>query len=188
MKASRVRLAAEIGLTIALSAVLGLLVVWQMPQGGSISLVMLPLFVLALLRGPAVGMAAGALYGVVDFMIKPYFFHPVQVVLDYPVAFAACGLAGLFAATWDRLAGEGRYGAAFAAATVPGIALGALGRYAAHVVSGLVFFASYAQEAGQAPLVYSAAYNSFVLVSGVVSLLIASAVLPPLHRTLVRQP
>lgn len=188
MEASRVRLASEIGLTIALSAVLGLLAVWQMPQGGSVSLVMLPLFVLALLRGPAVGMAAGALYGIVDFMIKPYFFHPVQVVLDYPVAFAACGLAGLFAAAWKRQADVGRYGAAFAAAAGPGIALGALGRYAAHVVSGLVFFSSYAVEAGQAPLVYSAAYNSFVLVSGVVSLVIAAAVLPPLHRTLGRRP
>lgn len=188
MKASRVRLAAEIGLTIALSAVLGLLVAWQMPQGGSISLVMLPLFVLALLRGPAVGLAAGALYGVVDFMIKSYYFHPVQVVLDYPVAFAACGLAGLFAASWNRLAGEGRYAAAYTRATVPGIALGACGRYAAHVVSGLVFFASYAEEAGQAPLVYSAVYNSFVLVSAVLCAIIAAAVLPALHRTLARRP
>lgn len=187
MKPSRVRIAAEIGLTIALSAALGLLVVWQMPQGGSISLVMLPLLVLALVRGPAVGLSAGALYGVVDFLIKPYFFHPLQVVLDYPVAFAACGLAGLFSATWASLASEGRYGAAFVRAAVPGIALGALGRYAAHVLSGLVFFASYAEEAGQAPLIYSLVYNSFVLVSAALCAVIASAVLPALHHTLARR-
>lgn len=188
MKQSRVRTAVEIGLTIALSAVLGLLTVWQMPQGGSISLVMLPLFVLALLRGPTVGLAAGALYGVVDFMIKSYYFHPVQVLLDYPVAFAACGLAGLFAVSWARLSSDGRYGTAFIRAAVPGIAIGAVGRYAAHVLSGLVFFASYAREAGQAPLIYSAVYNSFVLISAVASAVIAAAVLPALHRTLARRP
>ena len=131
MQTSRVRIAAEIGLTVALSAVLGLMTVWSMPQGGSVSLVMLPIFVLALLRGPAVGIAAGALYGLVDFMIKPYVFHPVQVLLDYPVAFAACGLAGLLAHAWASRASERRFGAAFWQAAVPGIALGALGRYAA---------------------------------------------------------
>lgn len=188
MKPSRTRIAAEIGLTIALSAVLGLLTIWQMPQGGSVSLVMLPLFVLALLRGPAVGLSAGALYGVVDFMIKPYLFHPAQALLDYPVAFAAVGFAGVFASAWASLAAEGRYGAAFVRATVPAIALGALGRYVAHVLSGLVFFASYAEEAGQAPLVYSAAYNSFVFVSALLCAIIAAAVLPALHLTLARRP
>lgn len=182
MKVSSVRLVSEIGLTVALSAVLGLLTVWQMPQGGSVSLVMVPLFVLALLRGPWVGMSAGALYGVVDFMLKPYFFHPAQVLLDYPVAFAACGLAGVFAARYAALAGAQRWGSATRAALVPGIALGAAGRYLAHVLSGLVFFSSYAVEAGQAPLVYSLAYNSFVLVSAVASAVIAAAVVPALVR------
>ncbi|MDO8848307.1 MAG: energy-coupled thiamine transporter ThiT [Coriobacteriia bacterium] len=186
MQTSRVRIAAEIGLTVALSAVLGLMTVWSMPQGGSVSLVMLPIFVLALLRGPAVGIAAGALYGLVDFMIKPYIFHPVQVLLDYPVAFAACGLAGLFAHAWASRAREKRFGAAFWQAAVPGIVLGALGRYAAHVVSGLVFFATYAEEAGQAPLIYSVSYNSFVLVSAAASALIAFAVLPALELTAAR--
>ncbi len=187
MKPTRVRIAAEIGLTVALCAVLGLLTVWQMPQGGSVSLVMLPLFVLALVRGPAIGLAAGALYGIVDFMIKPYFFHPAQVALDYPLAFAACGLAGLFAARWSALAAEKRWGAALWSAAVPGIALGALGRYAAHVLSGLVFFSSYAVEAGQAPLVYSLAYNSFVLVSAGASAVVAFAVLPAVQRVVAGQ-
>lgn len=182
MKVSSVRIASEIGLTVALSAVLGMLTVWQMPQGGSVSFVMLPLFVLALLRGPAVGVSAGALYGVIDFMLKPYLFHPVQVVLDYPLAFAACGIAGLFAARFAALSVERRRGAALWTAVVPGIALGAAARYLAHVVSGLVFFSSYAVEAGQAPLVYSLVYNSFVLVSAAGSAVVAAAVLPALRR------
>lgn len=182
MSVSRIRTAVEIGLTIALSAVLSLIAIWEMPQGGSVSFVMLPLFVLALLRGPVIGLVAGGLYGVVDFMLKPFFFHPVQVALDYPIAYAACGLAGLFAARWMAEARTGNIARALWTGVVPGIALGALGRYVAHVVSGLVFFSSYAVEAGQAPLVYSAAYNSFVLVSAVGCAVLAFPVLPPLQR------
>lgn len=187
MRITRVRAATEIGLTVALSAVLQLIALWQMPQGGSYSLTMAPLFVLALLRGPAIGLTAGAVYGVVDFLIKPYPpLHPAQWALDYPVAFGLVGLAGLFSATWHAASSRSAARALWAG-IVPGVALGALGRYAAHVVSGLVYFSSYAVQAGQAPLVYSLAYNSFVLVSAVACGVVAAAVLPQLHRVLVRR-
>ena len=180
MQRSRIRVAAEVGLTIALSTVLGLIGVWQMPQGGSLSFTMLPIFVLALLRGPVVGMTAGALYGLVDLALEPYVYHPLQVLLDYPVAYALCGLAGIFASRMTTLAASDRFTASFWQASLPGVILGALGRYAAHVLSGLVFFSSYAIDAGQAPLVYSAAYNSFVLLSAAASAIVIFAVLPPL--------
>ena len=185
MQVSRVRIAAEAGLSIALAAVLHLIAVWQLPQGGSYSLAMTPLFVLALLRGPRVGLAAGALYGLVDFIIKPYPpLHPAQWILDYPLAYALVGLAGLFSSRWVRLSSESRSGTALWSAIVPGIALGALGRYASHVLSGLVFFSSYAVEAGQAPLIYSLGYNAFVLVSAVACAVVAAAVMPQLYRLL----
>ncbi|MDZ4178304.1 MAG: energy-coupled thiamine transporter ThiT [Coriobacteriia bacterium] len=182
MNVSRTRLGVEIALAVALAAVLSFIAPWQMPQGGSVSFHMLPIFVLALMRGPGVGISTGALYGVLDFLLKPYFFHPVQVALDYPIAFAACGLAGVFAGRWAALHAEGRTGAAFWQAAVPGMALGAVGRYVAHVLSGLVFFSSYAVDAGQAPIVYSMVYNSFVLVSAIACIVAAFAVLPPLQR------
>jgi thiamine transporter len=188
MEVSRVRIAAEIGLSIALAAVLQLIAVWQLPQGGSYSLTMAPIFVVAVLRGPSVGLTAGALYGVVDFLIKPYPpLHPAQWILDYPLAYALVGLAGFASLRWLQLSAERRSGAAFWTAIVPGVVLGALGRYASHVLSGLVFFSSYAIEAGQAPLIYSLAYNSFVLVSAVACVAVMAAVMPQLHRLVVRR-
>lgn len=185
MQIPRARIAAETGLTIALSAVLSLMNLWQMPQGGSLSLTMLPIFVFALLRGPGPGITAGALYGIVDLLLEPYVYHPLQVVLDYPLAYGLCGLAGLFSARAHRLASEGRLGESLWQAVLPGIGIGALGRYAAHVVSGLVFFSAYAIEAGKAPLIYSLAYNSFVLLSAVACALVAFGVVPPLLRQTV---
>ncbi|MBN2840449.1 MAG: energy-coupled thiamine transporter ThiT [Coriobacteriia bacterium] len=182
MHHSRVRIVAEIGLTVALSAVLGLIGVWQMPQGGSLSFTMLPIFVLALLRGPRAGIAAGVLYGVVDLILEPYAYHPMQVLLDYPIAYGLCGLAGLFSRAARVRAADDRFSASFWQAALPGIVLGTIGRYAAHVASGLIFFSSYAIEAGQAPLVYSGVYNSFVLISGGACAFVAFAVLPPLMR------
>ena len=187
MGVSRVRIAAEVGLTIALAAVLQMIAVWQLPQGGSYSLTMTPLFVLAILRGPRIGIVAGSLYGLVDFLIKPYPpLHPAQFILDYPLAYGLVGLAGVTALGWRTLSDDGRRVKAFWMYALPGIALGAIGRYASHVLSGLVFFSSYAIEAGQAPLIYSLVYNIFVLVSAAACAAVCAAVLPQLHHLVLR--
>ena len=48
------------------------------------------------------------------------------------------------------------------------IALGGLGRFACHVLSGVVFFAEYAEGTGLSPFVYSVSYNAFVFVDLVI--------------------
>src|SRR3712207_7401794 len=88
------RVLAEAALAIALAFVLGLIKVFQMPFGGSISLEMVPLILLALRQGPWVGIVAGAAYGLLDLAIEPFIVHPVQVLFDYPLAFGVLGLAG----------------------------------------------------------------------------------------------
>lgn len=176
-KNDRTRVLVEIGLVIALAAVLNMLKVWRMPQGGTVSLAMLPLFVLAIRRGPAVGIAAGAIYGVLDFFIDPYPpVHWAQYILDYPLAYAACGLAGVVRPLWRRF--STRPGVAMAAAA-GGIILGSLARYAAHVASGVVFFAEYA---GGPVLAYSLGYNVYVLISAVACIVAALLILPTLER------
>lgn len=139
------RTIAEIGVAIALAAVLHLIKLWEMPQGGSITLgTMVPLFILSFRRGPAVGVLAGALYGIFEGWILSggrFFLTPVQVVLDYPLAFGVLGLAGFFPRS-----------PAF------GVTVAAAARYLAHVVSGIVFFAQYAPK-GQPVWLYSLGYN-----------------------------
>lgn len=181
MSHRRLVIMAEIALTLALAYVLGWLKLWQMPQGGDVSLAMLPLFVLALRRGLPVGLAAGLLYGVLDLMHPPlYIVHWVQFFLDYPLAFMAVGLAGAFAPVLARAAAEGRWGRAFWTAILPGILLGAAGRFVFHLVSGAVFFAEYAE--GQPVWAYSAGYNSFVFVSAALCVVAAAFVVPVLQR------
>lgn len=160
------RVLTEAALAIALAFVLGLIRVFKMPYGGSISLEMMPLILLALRQGPWVGVVSGAVYGLLNLISDPQIFHPVQVLLDYPLAFAALGLAGLFRPT--------------ARGAVVGATVAVLARFVCHFLSGVVFFAAYAPE-GWNPYAYSAAYNGAYLAP---SLLIAVVVVVVLLRAL----
>jgi thiamine transporter len=163
-----VRVLTEAALAIALAFVLGLIKVFQMPMGGSISLEMIPLILLALRQGPLVGMVAGAAYGLLDLAIEPFIVHPVQVLFDYPLAFGALGLAGLFQPT--------------VRGAVVGTVVAVLARFICHFISGVVFFASYAPE-GWNVYIYSAAYNAAYLIP---SLIVAVVVVLVLLRALER--
>lgn len=196
---SRTRVLVEVALTIALAAVLHLFRLYQMPFGGSISLQMLPLFVLGLRRGPIAGLVAGALYGGVDFMIEPFPVHWAQVILDYPLAFAAVGaLAGLWAPLWRAAASRSTAAAYKAVAWIGTLAVisGSIGRYVAHFISGVIFFATTAMggplpdgqsafantAALSAASIYSALYNLYVPASAAICLVAIIALLPALER------
>jgi len=185
MQRDRVRIIVEIALTVALSAVLNLpFFRIRLPiniAGGTISLNMLPLFVLSLRRGVGPGMVAGAIYGMVDLLFDPFVVHPVQFLLDYPVAYSLCGLAGLGSKPWhDAFAHSSATRADWVA--VPYLILGATARLASHWLSGLVFFSQNA-PAGQPIWLYSLVYNaSYVLPSLVMSALATLALLPVLER------
>jgi len=71
---------------------------------------------------------------------------PTQILLDYPLAFGALGLAG-----------------AFKKQPVIGVGIGILGRFICHFISGVIFFGQYAWE-GWNVIAYSAAYNATYLV------------------------
>ncbi|MGE5485451.1 MAG: energy-coupled thiamine transporter ThiT [Ignavibacteriales bacterium] len=145
------RVLVEAGILIALATALSMVKVYQAPQGGSVTAgSMIPVIIIALRWGPRVGVLSGVAYGLLQCIIEPYIVHPVQAVLDYPVAFGLLGLAGFF----DRM-------------PAAGVAAGICGRFAAHVLSGLVFFASSTPE-GSTPLVYSLIYNGSYLVPEVV--------------------
>lgn len=137
-----VRMISEAAIMIALSTVLSYLKIFHMPQGGSITAgSMVPLLWISLRRGWRVGLATCLVYGLLQFVLEPFAVHPVQVLLDYPLAFGALGLAGLFRRK-----------------PILGVAIGIGGRFIMHFLSGMVFFGIYAPP-GVHPAVYSAIYN-----------------------------
>jgi len=94
---------AEVAVFAALSAVLYAIRPFSLPYGGSITTgSMVPIFWLSLRRGVKVGMFVGAIFGAValeiDVLLLPYspITNPVQVLVEYPLAFGLLGLVGLF--------------------------------------------------------------------------------------------
>jgi thiamine transporter len=128
------RVLTEAALAVALAFVLGFVVLFKMPFGGSVSLEMIPLILLALRQGWKVGIVAGAAYGLLDLTIDTYVVHPMQLLLDYPLAFGVLArfvchfLSGvIFFASyapegWNPLLYSAAYNAAYLAPSL-GIAI-----------------------------------------------------------------
>lgn len=135
------KLIAMVGLAVALSTVLGILKIYKMPQGGSITLgSMVPVILMGIFYGPEVGLLTGFLVGLMNLFIDPYILTPVQVLFDYPLPYMALGLSGYFK--------NNKY---------VGTVVGILGRYIFHILSGVIFFSEYAGN--QNPIIYSILYN-----------------------------
>jgi thiamine transporter len=180
MAGDRTRILVEMALTVALAVVLGFFKLWRMPYGGDVSLEMLPILVFALRRGWKAGVGAGALYGAVALMLGAVVVHWAQSILDYPLAYAAVGVAGFFAGALRRALVAQRV---YAWWIVAAVGAGALLRFLAHFMSGLVFFGAYA-PAGQPAWLYSLVYNgSYMAPATILCAAAAVLILPSLEKT-----
>lgn len=143
------------GICIAMSFALSYIKLWEMPQGGSITLVsLLPLMIFAYIYGPKKGVLAGFIYGILQAVQDPYIIHPAQFLLDYPIAFALIGFAGVFSGMGAIKLPQVRF-------ALGAVTAGVL-RFVSHVLSGVFAFSAYAGDTNV--WAYSLAYNSFLFV------------------------
>ncbi len=136
-------------MSIALGTILSEIKIIDFPWGGSATLLsMLVICLPGYLFGLGAGLMTSIAYGVLQLLINPYVLFPMQLVLDYLLAFGALGLSGLFAGAKKGL--------------LKGYLVGILGRYVFTVLSGWIFFAEYAWE-GWPVLPYSLVYNGIYI-------------------------
>ena len=156
---------------IALAMITSYIKLWEMPMGGSVTLLsMLFICLIGYWFGPRYGLLAGAAFGILQFAVDPYMLSLPQVALDYPLAFGALGLSGFFR--------NQKYGLQI------GYIVGVLGRFIFSTLSGVVFFAAYAPE-GMNPWVYSSLYQGGYLgTEAVVTLIVIS--IPPVAKALAQ--
>ncbi len=157
-KSISTRLLAYGSLAIALSSILSFIKIIGFPNGGSITVAsMLPLILFALLAGPSWAMLAGVCYGMIQYFQEPFFVHWAQFLLDYPLAFAMLGLAGLFK---NKI--------------YVGAVIACLARFVCHFISGVVFFGEYAN--GQNVFLYSLIYNGSYILPDMIICLVVMAI------------
>ncbi len=141
---------------VALSFALSYIKFFSLPQGGSVTFAsMLPLCLYSYMFGTRKGLVAGVVYGLLQFIQSPQFYQPMQVMLDYPIAFGALGLAGI-ARNFKFL--KSNIFAEFAV----GATIAILFRYFAHVISGYFVFSSWAMD-GYSAVSWAFVYNLFTI-------------------------
>ena len=133
---------------VAMSFILSCIKLFTMPQGGTITPAsLLPMMVYTAAFGPARGLVVGCAYGLLQLFQGAYVIHPMQMLVDYPMAFGALALGGF--ANYIKMPERLKLPAA--------VVLGYIGRYIMAVLSGVIFFAEYAGDQGA--LIYSLVYN-----------------------------
>ncbi len=144
---------------IALAAALGMVEVFHLPQGGGVTLFsMLAAALCGYYCGASKGLIACFALGLLNFILNPFVLHPVQVALDYFLAYGALGLSGLFSNRKNGL-------------TV-GYIVGVTGRFICSFLSGIIFFAEYAPE-GMNVVLYSFLYQfSYIGVEAIITVIV----------------
>ncbi len=159
------------GLLIALATVTSFIKIFSFPFGGSVTLLSMLFVVLAgYFYGPKLGILTAIVYGLVQLVIDPQMYYPMQVVMDYVLAFGALGLGSFF---WKK-----RHG------LIIGYLAGVTGRYLFSALSGYIFFAEYAWE-GWSPILYTLAYNGAYIYAET-AITIALLFLPPVKKAIAK--
>ena len=162
------------GVAIALAYITSYIKIFNMPWGGSITLCsMLFIVLVANWYGVGTGLFVGLAYGILQFIQEPYVLFFFQVCCDYIFAFAALGLAGVFAKSNHGL--------------LKGYILAVVARGAFHALGGYLYWMDYMPDNFPKSLtaVYPILYNySYLLVEGVITVIVIS--IPAVAKGLAR--
>lgn len=152
---------------MALAFVLSYARLFKLPNGGSITFAsLLPLMIYCCMFGTRRGLIVCSLYGVLQALQDPYIIHPMQFLLDYPLAFGLVGVSGIFME-------KGVFKEKKILAFLLGGVVAVLLRYICHVCSGAFAFATYTDF--KAALAYSLGYNAtYVFADMAISLVAGS--------------
>ena len=178
----RVRALTEGAVLLALAVVLNYLssiVFASLPQGGSVTLAMFPLLLYVHRWGVGRGALVCFAYGTLDMLLGGgYAWGWQSILLDYLVAYTALAVGGFF---------RGKDWGIF-----PTVALGCLGRFVVHHISGITMYRIIEPTGIEGlewmgvftnPHIYSLVYNgAYMLPNTVIALAIAGALFVPMRK------
>lgn len=161
MSKSKLHVLTEIAIFSAIALVFDKFPLFTMPQGGSVSLVMLPILLLSLRHGWLVGILSGLIVGTIQLFYGGYFLNLFQVFLDYVLSYAGIGFAGIAATFLHKQSKLSQASLFISLASLLGGSIRLLATY----LSGIIFYADYA-PADKPVWIYSFTYNiSYILPS-----------------------
>lgn len=176
----KLRALCEGAILVALAQVLSYLKLWELPNGGSITVEMLPIFLYCVRWGFGPGMLASVAYSILQVLLSGAIGWGWQSVIgDYLLAYSVLGLAGLFA----------RKKGGFFLGTI----VGSAARFLVHYIVGATVWASsmppeFFGMTMTSPWFYSFLYNiSYMAIDMVLILVIGAILYKPLGKYMVCQ-
>ena len=171
----KLRALCEGAIFVALAQVISYLKFFELPQGGSITVGMLPIFLFCARWGFGPGILASITYSLLQLLLDgAYAWGWQSMIGDYILAFSVLGLAGLFH--------KQKYG--FFTGTV----VGCVARFLVAYVVGATIWAEYMPESFfgmtmTTPWFYSALYNgSYMLIDMILCLAVGALLWKPLGK------
>ena len=161
----------ECAVFIALSVALSFIKIPLGAFGGSIDFVMIPLFIICYRKGAGYGVASGLVFGLIKCIIGGGIGWGLpSILLDYVLAYGACGIAGILKSKKALLPLS-----AF---------IGCLARFVIHFISGITIYAIATSEtvAGVTTSnawLYSLVYNGVYMLPNTIIAVVAAALLIP---------
>ena len=180
MTQTKTRALTEGALMVAAATALSYVKLLELPQGGSVCIGMLPIFLYCARWGCKESFLASFAYGLLQLIFDgAYAWGWQSMLLDYLVAFTPLGLAGLF---------KGKKWGIFV-----GTVVGCLGRFVVHYISGVTIYkilapTEFMKWTFTSPSAYSLVYNgSYMLPNTIIALVIAAVLYKPLKKYILGQ-
>ena len=170
MKNTKTKMLCEAAIFIAMAEILSLIKLYEFPNGGSITLEMLPIILFAARYGCGWGSLAGLVYGTITYLIGNKFSVDwTTIICDYFIAFVALGFgAGLLSRRkWS---------------VYYGTLIGGVLRFLAHFLIGVFVWGKWMPDTflGKpmtSPWIYSLIYNGSYMLPSIVLCLVVFALL-----------
>ncbi|WP_102029297.1 energy-coupled thiamine transporter ThiT [Salirhabdus sp. Marseille-P4669] len=152
------------------------------PNGGSVSIAMVPVMIMAFRWGLKGGLLTGFLFGALQVILgTAYMVHFIQVFVEYFLAFTVVGLAGIVAAQVRSGLAE-RNGKKWVSYIIIGTIIGSFFRFIVHYIAGIVFWASTAPS-GVPVAWFSFTYNgAYMLISCIICAALLLLLMPALPK------
>ena len=176
MKNTKTKMLCEAAIFIAMAEILSLIKLYEFPNGGSVTLEMLPIILFAARYGCGWGAGAGLVYGAITYLIGSKFsIDWTTIICDYFLAFVALGFgAGLLAR---------RKWSVFYSTVIGGVL-----RFLVHYLIGVFVWGVYMPDeffgmTMTSPWLYSLLYNgSYMLPSIILCAVIFALLYKPLKK------
>ncbi|RGO15214.1 energy-coupled thiamine transporter ThiT [Bacillus cereus] len=157
----------------------------KLPTGGSISFAMIPIFIIAYRWGFKSAFLGGLVWGLLQIVVgDAYILTPVQAFIEYFIAFAFIGFAGLFyrpiqkalltsnennleqsslGSRKDKPSSKQNEGKKVLAYIILATFIGSFACYFCHFIAGIIFWGQYAPK-GQSAVLYSLIVNGSTMI------------------------